>query len=43
MSPKQQERRFDPGYARTLLAIAEGEMEKAPLYMSARISPTQAN
>ena len=29
MSPKQQERRFDPGYARTLLAIAEGDMKTA--------------
>lgn len=29
MSPKQQERKFDPEYARTLLAIAEGDMKTA--------------
>lgn len=29
MSPKQQERRFEPEYALTLLAIAEGDMKTA--------------
>lgn len=29
MSPKQQERRFDPNYARTLLDIAEGDFRTA--------------
>lgn len=29
MSPKQQERRFDPGYAKTLLAIAKGDFRTA--------------